>query len=101
MSLYPIVLPNGTVRPCPTNQYFRPRGAAACAFSLITAQQVLKFHTRAKARVAPRRTHNMASNRVSAMLFPESEGAPVLMPPVDPFRGLISGSLLFVSLTHT
>jgi hypothetical protein len=42
-----------TVRPCPTDQYFRPRGAAACAFSLITAEQVLKFRTRAQARVTP------------------------------------------------
>jgi hypothetical protein len=33
--------------------------------------------------------------------FPESGGAPVLMPPVDLFRGLISGSLAFVSLSHT
>jgi hypothetical protein len=45
--------------------------------------------------------HRMASNQVSAMLFPESGGAPVLMPSVDLFRGLISGSLAFVSLTHT
>src|SRR5205807_2471606 len=44
--------------------------------------------------------HRMASNQVSAMLFPESGGAPVLMPPVDPFRGLINGSLAFVSLTR-
>jgi hypothetical protein len=43
----------------------------------------------------------MASNQVSAMFFPESGGAPVLMPSVDLFRGLISGSLAFVSLTHT
>src|SRR5664279_5943952 len=43
--------------------------------------------------------HRIASNQVSAMLFPESGGAPVLMPSVDPFRGLISGSLAFVSLT--
>jgi hypothetical protein len=45
--------------------------------------------------------HRMASNQVSAMLFPESGGAPVLMPSVDLFRGLINGSLAFVSLTHT
>ena len=43
----------GTVRPCPTYRYFRPRGATACAFSLITAEQVLKFRTRAKVRVTP------------------------------------------------
>jgi len=42
-----------TVRPCPAYQYFQPRGAAAWAFSLITAEQVLKFHTRAQARVTP------------------------------------------------
>ena len=45
--------------------------------------------------------HHMASKQVSAMLFPESGGAPVLMPSVDLFRGLTSGSLAFVSLTHT
>jgi hypothetical protein len=28
---------NGTVRLCPADQYFRPRGASACAFSLSTA----------------------------------------------------------------
>jgi len=37
------------VRPCPAYRYFRPRGAAACAFSLITAEQVLKFRARANA----------------------------------------------------
>jgi hypothetical protein len=26
-----------TVRPCPADQYFRPRGASACTFSLSTA----------------------------------------------------------------
>jgi hypothetical protein len=41
------------------------------------------------------------SNQVPAILFRESGGAPVLMPPVDLLRGLISGSLAFVSLTHT
>src|SRR5499425_190479 len=28
-----------TVRPCPADQYFRPRGASACAFSLSTADR--------------------------------------------------------------
>ena len=41
----------GTVRPCPAYQYVRPRRTAACAFSLTTAAQVLKFHTRAKASI--------------------------------------------------
>ena len=39
----------------------------------------------------------MASNQVSAMLFPERGGAPVLMPSVDLFRCLISGSFALVS----
>ena len=38
------------VRPCPAARYFRPHGAAACAFSLSTAEQVLKFRTRAQAK---------------------------------------------------
>jgi len=42
-----------SVRPCPAYRYFRPRGAAACAFSLITAEQVLKFRTKAQVRVTP------------------------------------------------
>jgi hypothetical protein len=86
----------GTVRPCPAYRYFRPRGATACAFSLTTSEQVLKFHTR---RLESRHLypgHPMASNQVSATLFPESGGAPVLMPPVDLFRGLMRGSLAFV-----
>jgi len=45
--------------------------------------------------------HRMTSNQVPAMLFPESGGAPVLMPSVGLFRGLISGSLAFVSLIPT
>src|SRR5713101_6412406 len=32
--------------------------------------------------------HRMASNQVSAMLFPEDMGPPVLMPVVESFRGL-------------
>ena len=32
---------------------FRPRGATACAFSLIIASQVLKFHTKARMRFTP------------------------------------------------
>ena len=42
-----------TVRPCSPCRYFRPRGAAACAFSLCTAEQVLKFRTSARIRVTP------------------------------------------------
>ncbi len=43
----------GAVRPWPAHQYFRPRGWAACAFSLRIADQVLKFHARAQMRVTP------------------------------------------------
>ena len=43
----------GTVRPWLAHRYFRPRGSAACAFSLTIACQVLKFHTKARIRVTP------------------------------------------------
>jgi hypothetical protein len=43
----------GAVRPWSAHQYFRPRGWAACAFSLRIADQVLKFHVRAQMRVTP------------------------------------------------
>ena len=43
----------GAVRPCPVDPYFRPRGSAACTFSVNTAEQVLKFHTKARIRVTP------------------------------------------------
>src|SRR5260370_41333720 len=45
--------------------------------------------------------HRVASNQVSATLFPEREGAPVLMQSVDLFRGLDSGLLALVSPTRT
>ena len=41
------------VRPSPAHRYFRPRGVAACAFSLGIAGQVLKFRTKARMRVTP------------------------------------------------
>jgi hypothetical protein len=41
------------VRPWVAHRYFRPRGFAACAFSLAIAIQVLKFRTRARMRVTP------------------------------------------------
>ena len=43
----------GAVRPCPPHRYFRPRGFAACTFSLGIVGQVLKFRTRARMRVMP------------------------------------------------
>jgi len=43
----------GAVRPWPAHQYFRPRGWAACAFSLCSVDQVLKFHARAQMSVKP------------------------------------------------
>jgi hypothetical protein len=42
-----------TVRPCPADQYFRPHGASACAFSLCITDPVLKFRTKAQIRVMP------------------------------------------------
>ena len=41
------------VRPCLAHRYFRPRGSAACAFSLAIASQVLKFRTKARMRFTP------------------------------------------------
>ena len=43
----------------------------------------------------------MASKQVTATLFPESGGAPVLMSSVDLFRRLTSDSFALVSLTYT
>jgi hypothetical protein len=41
------------VRPWLAHRYFRPRGAAACAFSLTITSQVLKFRTKARMRFTP------------------------------------------------
>src|SRR5260370_40636340 len=92
----------GAVRPCPACRYFRPHGAAACAFSLTTAEQVLKFPTRAKIRVtppAPPTPHGQQPGFPHA--FPGERGCACFDAAVDLSRGLISGSLAFVSLTHT
>ena len=43
----------GAVRPWSAHWYFRPHGASTCAFSLSIADQVLKFHTKARTRVTP------------------------------------------------
>ena len=43
----------GAVRPGRRISTFRPRGWAACAFSLRIADQVLKFHARAQMRITP------------------------------------------------
>jgi hypothetical protein len=65
----------GTVRPCPADQYFRPRGATACAFSLNTAG---KFSSSVPEPGIESRHlytgHRMASQQVSAMPFPGEEG---------------------------
>jgi hypothetical protein len=50
---YPLHRYYGAVRPCPAFRYFRPRGSTACTFSLGTAEQVLKFRTRAQIGVTP------------------------------------------------
>jgi hypothetical protein len=50
---YPLHRYYGAVRPCLACRYFRPRGSTACAFSLGTAEQVLKFRTRAQTGVTP------------------------------------------------
>jgi hypothetical protein len=43
----------GAVRPWLAHRYFRPRGSPPCAFSLGIANQVLKFHTKARTGVTP------------------------------------------------
>ena len=43
----------GAVRPWLAYRYFQPRGSAAWAFSLISANQVLKFRTKARIRLTP------------------------------------------------
>src|SRR3954468_5791100 len=43
----------GAVRTWPAPRYFRPRGTTTCAFSLLIADQGLKFRARARIRVTP------------------------------------------------
>src|SRR5215469_18054244 len=43
----------GVVRPWLAHRYFRPRGSAACAFSLGITNQVLKFRAKARMRFTP------------------------------------------------
>jgi hypothetical protein len=65
----------GTVRLCPADHYFRPRGASACAFSLSTAcrfsSSVLEPGIESRHLCTG---HRMASKQVSAMLIPRAEG---------------------------
>ena len=64
-----------TVRPCPADQYFRPRGASACAFSLNTAGRFSSSVP--EPRIESRHLctgHHMASKQISAMLVPRAEG---------------------------
>jgi hypothetical protein len=65
----------GTVRLCPADQYFRPRGASACAFSLSTAGRFSSSVPEPGIESRHRCTgHHMASKQVSAMPFPREEG---------------------------
>jgi len=64
-----------TVRPCSTDQYFRPRGASACAFSLSTAGRFSSSVPEPGIESRHLCTgHHMASKQVSAMPFPREDG---------------------------
>ena|GEM_PF-1792359 len=64
-----------TVRPCPADQYFRPRGVSACAFSLGTAGRFSSSVPEPGIESRHLCTgHHMASKQVSAMLVPGAEG---------------------------
>lgn len=64
-----------TVRPCPADQYFRPRGASACAFSLSTADRFSSSVPEPGLESRHLCTgHHMASKQVSAMFIPEQRG---------------------------
>src|SRR6201987_5682062 len=64
-----------TVRPCPADRYFRPRGASACAFSLNTAGRFSSSVPEPGIESRHLCTgHHMASMQVSAMLLPRAEG---------------------------
>jgi len=64
-----------TVRPCPADQYFRPRGASACAFSLSTAGRFSSSVPEPGIESRHLCTgHHIASKQVSAMLLPRAEG---------------------------
>jgi hypothetical protein len=63
------------VRPCPADQYFRPRGASACAFSLSTAGRFSSSVPEPGIESRHLCTgHHMASKQISAMLVPRAEG---------------------------
>jgi hypothetical protein len=65
----------GTVRPCPADQYFRPRGASACAFSPSTAGRFSSSVPEPGIESRHLCTgQHMASKQVSAMPFPREEG---------------------------
>ena len=64
-----------TVRPGPADQYFRPRGASACAFSLNTACRFSSSVPEPEIESRHLCTgHHMASKQVSAMLIRGAEG---------------------------
>jgi hypothetical protein len=63
------------VRPCLADQYFRPRGASACAFSLSTAGRFSSSVPEPGIESRHLCTgHHMASKQVSAMLIRGAEG---------------------------
>jgi hypothetical protein len=64
-----------TVRPWPADQYFRPHGASACAFSLNTAARFSSSVPEPDIESRHLCTgHHMASKQVAAMLVPGAEG---------------------------
>jgi hypothetical protein len=66
-----------TVRPCPADQYFRPHGASACAFSLNPAGGFSSSVPEPGIESRHLCTgQHMASKQVSATLVPGAEGTP-------------------------
>ena len=65
-------------------QYFRPRGASACAFSFIIASPVLKFRTKARTRFTPL-LHRTPPGRPGD-LHPESPTDPDVNLSIHPAR---------------
>src|SRR4029077_11553236 len=62
----------GAVRACSAHRYCQPRGASAWAFSLSITDQVLKFRTKARMRVTPPITPDIAwpvSKQLMALLL--------------------------------
>ena len=90
------------VRPWPVHRYFRPRGSATCALSLVITDPVLKFPTRAKIRVMPSiRRIAWAVSRWLPYLSQSKCRTPVLMSSEGFFRRFFEGEFALISRIHT